>query len=187
MILKTKRLILRPITLKDKKSITENINNINISKWLLIVPYPYKIKDAVWWINHTIKSSKEKDRKDYDFGIELKEEEKIIGGIGLSKVDRYAGTGTLGYWLGQRYHKKGYGSEALEVLIDFAFNKLKLRRLEAGVFVGNPSSGKLLEKYGFKQEGYLREAKKCKADGKIKDEIMYGLLRSEYKKQGRKR
>jgi len=56
-----------------------------------------------------------------------------------------------------------------------------LRRIEASVFVGNPSSGKLLEKFGAKQEGFRRKSKISKADGRIKDEIMYGLLKEEYK------
>jgi len=183
MKLKTKRLLLRPITLKDATSIIENINNINISKWLLVVPYPYKKKDALFWIKSSQKKAKEKPKKDYPFGIELKETRKIIGGIGLHKVDKYHGKADLGYWLGQKYWRKGYGSEALEKLIDLAFNKLKLRKLEAGVFAGNPSSGKLLEKYGFKQEGYKRKTLRCKADGKIKDEYLYGLLKEEYNKK----
>ena len=76
----------------------------------------------------------------------------------------------------------GYGTEALGALLNFAFNKLKLRRVEAGVFFGNPASGKLLEKFGAKQEGLRRKSNRCKADGKIKDEIIYGLLKEEWKK-----
>ena len=67
-------------------------------------------------------------------------------------------------------------------MIDFAFRTLKLNRLEAGVFAGNPSSGKLLEKFGFKEEGFKRKGARSKADGKIKDEVMYGLLRQEYRR-----
>jgi RimJ/RimL family protein N-acetyltransferase len=180
MILKTKRLILRPITPEDATSITENVNNLNVSRWLLVVPYPYKKKDAIFWIKNSQKKAKEKPRKDYSFGIELQKEDKIIGGIGLHKVDRYHGKADLGYWLGQKYWRNGYGSEALETLLDLAFNKLKLRKLEAGVFVSNPSSGKLLEKYGFKKEGERIQTLRCKADGKIKDEYLYGLLRRDY-------
>jgi RimJ/RimL family protein N-acetyltransferase len=182
MKLLTKRLILRPLKKTDAKDIVANANNLNVSKWLLVVPYPYKLKDAKKWIKSTQKDWRKRKKEGYSFGIELKSEKKIIGGIGLHKVKKDHGIADVGYWLGQRYWKQGYGSEGLKALIDFAFNKLKLRRLGAGVFVGNPSSGKLLEKYGFKHEGCRRQHLKCKADNKIKDENIYGLLRKEYKK-----
>jgi ribosomal-protein-alanine N-acetyltransferase len=178
--IETERLILRPIERKDVADIVKNINDLRVSKWLLVVPYPYGKKQALFWINSTAKHAKQKPRKEYGYGIELKEEGKIIGGISLHISHQYSESATIGYWLGVKYHGKGYGSEALEALIDLAFKKIKLKRLEAGVFTGNPSSGKLLEKFSFRQEGYRRKAMRCKADGKIKDEYIYGLLRSEY-------
>ena len=181
MKLKTKRLVLRPIEEKDISSLIRNINNINVSKWLLVVPHPYRIKDAKWYIDNCKKKAREKPRKNYNFAIELIAEKSVIGGISINKVDRYQGTATIGYWLGQDYWRQGYGSEALESLLEFGFNKLKLRRLEAEVFAENPSSGKLLEKFGFQQEGYQRKAKRSKANGKIYDIIIYGLLRKDYK------
>lgn len=181
MEIKTKRLILRPLKLSDAKSITENINNLNITKWLLVVPYPYKIKDAKNWINKTILDYGKKKKENYLFGIELKEEKKIIGAMGLHKVNGHSAD--LGYWLGEKYWRKGYGSEALKEVLEFGFNKLKLNKLEAGIFAGNPSSGKLLEKFGFEKEGYRRKTKVCKADGKVKDEVLYGLLKEDWKKK----
>lgn len=182
MKIETKRLILRPLKDSDEKSLIENINNINVSKWLLVVPYPYTKKDAKWWINKVKSQWRKKEKEDYNFGIELKSEKKIIGGIGLSSVNKFQGDASLGYWLGENYWKKKYGSEALDVLLKFAFSKLKLRRIHADVFKGNPSSGKLLEKFGFQKEGLKRKAAKCKANKKIYDCIMYGLLKRDWRK-----
>jgi len=181
MKLKTERLLLRQIEKKDIESLVRNINNLKVSRWLLVVPYPYKRKDAIWYINNCRKKARKKPREDYNFAIELLEEKAVIGGISVNKVDRYQKTATVGYWLGQDYWRQGYGSEALEALLKFAFNRLKLRRLEADIFSENPSSGKLLEKFGFKPEGYRKQAKRCKADGNIHDLICYGLLRKDYK------
>jgi ribosomal-protein-alanine N-acetyltransferase len=182
-ILKTPRLILRGVGDKktDLKDMIEGANNLEVSKWLLSVPYPYKKEDALFWIKHCKKGYKDKKGKSYEFAIELKEEKKYIGGFGLSKIDKYQGTATIGYWMNSKYHGKGYGSEALNAILNFAFNKLKLRRINAGVFVGNPSSGKLLEKFGAKQEGLKRKGGVCEADGKIKDDLVYGLLREDFK------
>lgn len=181
MRLLTKRLVLRQITEKDIDDIVRNINNLNVSRWLLVVPYPYKRKHAIAWINHQKKEAKERPRKSYHFGIELKSDKKIIGGCGLKKVDKSQGTTEVAYWIGQKYWKQGYGSEALGALINLAFKKLKLRRIQAHVFKGNPSSGKLLKKFGFKLEGMKRKAGISKANGKIYDSYIYGLLREEYK------
>jgi len=181
MKLITKRLILRPLKDSDAKSIVENIDDLDVSKWLLAVPYPYKLKDAKDWIKKNKENWREKNKDDYSFGIELKEEKKIIGGIGIHKINKFQGKANIGYWIGKKYWRKGYGTEALKAILDFAFKKLKLRRIEAEVFVGNSSSGKLLEKFGAKKEGLKRKACKCKADNKIKDKYVYGLLKEEYK------
>lgn len=182
MKLKTERLLLRPGNKnnKDIKDIIEGINNLNISKWLLVVPYPYKRKDALYWLNKNLKLKFKKNKESINFFIELKKDNKIIGGIGLSKINKQQGTATIGYWLNENYHRKGYGSEALGAALKFAFLKLNLRRVNADVFVGNPSSGKLLEKFGGVKEGLKRKAVICKADGKIKDEIVYGILKEDW-------
>lgn len=181
MKLQTKRLILRQPTMKDLKDIVENINNIKVSGNLLVVPYPYTIKDAKWWVNHCAEKQKEKPRKSYEFNIELKSEKRIIGGVGLSHFDKYQGTATLGYWLGEKYWKNGYGTEAAAKIIDFGFNKLKLRRIDVEAYVENAASNALIRKLGFTYEGTLRKAKRSKANGKIHDGNIYGMMKEEWK------
>lgn len=183
MKIETKRLILDEVQVKHAKEIADQINNINVTKWLLVVPYPYKIKDAHQWIKNVERNRKKKPRTGYSFCMWLKSERKVIGGISLNTIETFQKKATVGYWIGESYWRQGYGSEALEALIGFAFNKLKLNRLEAGVFVGNPSSGRLLEKYGFVCEGTKRKACICKADGLIKDELIYGMLKEEWKRK----
>lgn len=182
MKLETKRLILREWKNKNRKDLIKGINNINVSRWLLVVPYPYKKKDADDYINKQIKRKTTKNREDYSFAIELKSEKKVIGGVGIHKINKFSGKSDIGYWLSENYWRKGYGSEALDALLKFVFNKLRLRRVEAGIFKGNPSSGKLLEKFGAKLEGVHRKSHRCKADGRIIDECYYGLLKEEWRK-----
>ena len=183
MKLETDRLVLRQMTEKDVKDIVRNINNLNVSRWLAVVPYPYCKKDAINWIKKGKEYAKQKPRSKYPFGIELKEEGKIIGGIGIHDINFDVSKAEIGYWLGQKYWGKGYGGEALRTVLDFAFNKLKLKRLEAKVYEGNERSAGLLEKFGFKKEGFLRESCRSKADKKIHSEYVYGLLKREYKRR----
>jgi [ribosomal protein S5]-alanine N-acetyltransferase len=187
MKITTKRLILRPGTKKDIDDIVEGINNLNVSRWLLVVPYPYKRKDALFWLNKNFKPKRKKKKNNIDFCIELKEEKKVIGAIGLPKIDEYQKVATVGYWISEKYWKKGYGTEALDAILKMAFEKLKLRRIEAGILEGNPTSGTLLEKFGGIHEGIKRKALKSTGDGKIYDEHIYGILKEDYQKAVKKR
>lgn len=181
MRLETKRLILRDLTINDAKDITENINNFNVSRYLLVVPYPYHFKDAKKWIKSLKRNSKKKLCEDYVFGITLKPENKIIGAVGLHKIDKFQGTAEIGYWLGENYWRQGIMSEAVKEVINFSFLKLKLRKIWVGAFSENKASNNLIQKMGFKKEGYRREHLRSKATGKIHDDVFYGLLKREWK------
>jgi len=100
----------------------------------------------------------------------------------LSSIDEFQGTTTLGYWLGKEYWRQGIMSEALEKMLEFAFKRLKIRRIDVDVYTENEASNKLLEKFGFRKEGVRIEAKRVKSNGKIYDTIVYGLLRKWYNK-----
>lgn len=181
MRLETKRLILRNFKKSDLRALVENINNLKVSQYLLVVPFPYTKADAEWWINHCFKVSKENPPKSIEIAIESKSEKKIIGAIGLSKIDYSASASTFGYWLGEKYWRQGIMSEALNEALKFAFEKLKLNKLEAGVFTENNASARLLEKLGFKKEGVKKQAVRAKSTGKVHDEIIYAMLRQEFK------
>jgi RimJ/RimL family protein N-acetyltransferase len=181
MKLTTKRLILREATLKDAKCIAQGLNNINVSRWLASVPYPYTIKHARNWMKKEMKESKGYPKKIYRFQLELKEKTGIIGGISIRDLNAFEGTATIGYWLNQKYWRQGLTEEAVRRVIDFAFGKLKLRRISAIIFEGNEGSASLARKVGFRLEGTMRESCKCKATGKIHNDTVYGLLRREWK------
>lgn len=183
MQLETERLILREWKDKDVDDLVEGLNDLHVTKWLAYVPYPYTRKDAEKWIKLCRERSKKRiTRTSYHFAIELKSEKKVIGGVSLDKIDKIQGTAAGGIWINARYQGKGYGSEAFGARIRFAFEKLKLRRLENGYLKGNPSSLKMQKKFGYKVEGMRRQAFKCIADGKIKDEYITGLLRKDWEK-----
>ncbi len=183
MKLETKRLILREWNKKDVDDLVEGLNDLEVTKWLAFVPYPYTKKDAERWVAHCRENAqKGKEREAYEFAIVLKFERKVIGGASLDKINKSQGTAGGGIWLNSKYHGKGYGSEAFNARIKFAFNTLKLRRIENGFFKGNDHSFKMQKKLGYKIEGLRRKAFRCMADGKIKDEYIAGLLKEEWKK-----
>ncbi len=80
----------------------------------------------------------------------------------------------LGYRIDQTMQGKGYMSEAVKIICDYAFKTVRLHRIEAGVMVNNFGSQRVLEKNGFIQEGLNR--KNVQIDGVWEDHYIYGLL-----------
>ena len=183
MKIETARLILREWKKKDISDLTEGLNNLEISRWLAFVPYPYTRKDAQNWVNHCTEDMRKwKKRNSYEFAIELKAEKKVIGGTSLIRINKFQGTAGGGIWLNAKYHGHGYGPEAFGARIKFAFNELKLRRLENGFLRGNLSSFEMQKRFGYKIEGVRKKGFRCMADRKIKDEYITGLLKEDWEK-----
>ena len=181
MKLTSNRLILRDVRLSDAKSIAKHANNLNVTKNLLVVPHPYSVKDAMFFIRSNLKKIRSKKRKDYSLAITLKRKDEVIGVVSINSVDSFHGTATLGYWLSEEYWRQGIMSEAARAIIDFAFKKLKLRRINVSAFTMNPASNGLIRKLGFTHEGTSRKKVRSKATSIIHDEHEYGLLREEWK------
>jgi RimJ/RimL family protein N-acetyltransferase len=147
------------------------------------VPHPYYKKDALEWIKRTIKKWNEKRKKDYSFVIELKKEKKVIGALGLHQIDGLNKTSETGSWIAQPYWRKGFITEAKIVLNEFAFNKLKLRKLKSPIFVENKPSNATQKRLGYFLEGVLKKEVKSLATGKIHDSNVYGLFKEDWKKK----
>jgi [ribosomal protein S5]-alanine N-acetyltransferase len=117
-----------------------------------------------------IKKSIEKRTLDqqYSFGIFLKGTDELIGTIELTEVLRGALQSCfVGYFLDKKQNGKGYMTEAVRLVMDYALNELKLHRIEAGVMPHNISSIRVLEKDGFQKEGIAR--KNVRINGKWED------------------
>jgi len=100
---------------------------------------------------------------------------ELLGGITLAQVRRgVTQTGTLGYWMGEPHTGRGIMTEAVGLVVGFAFASLRLHRLEAACLPENHRSIRLLEKVGFSREGYARRYL-CIA-GEWRDHILWGLL-----------
>jgi len=182
MKLETQRLILRYWQPSDRDSIVAGLNDLSVSKWLAFAPYPYTIRDADRWIAHCQALSRIEQPSAYEFAIEIKTSQEVIGGVSLNRVNIFQGTAGGGLWLASKHQGQGYGSEAFGEKIRFAFEDLKLRRLENGFFVGNEASLKMQQRFGFRIEGQKRRAYRCMADGEFKDECITGLLVDEWVK-----
>jgi RimJ/RimL family protein N-acetyltransferase len=100
----------------------------------------------------------------------------FAGMIGVHpRADVYRFSAEVGYWIGEPYWGKGIATQAVRLIIDYAFQILGLTRLEAGIFSFNRASMRVLEKAGFLPEGINRSG--VYKNGQFYDEHRYGLVR----------
>lgn len=114
----------------------------------------------------------------YPFLLFRKSDNAMLGGLTLTNIRRgVAQAGSLGYWTGAPFARQGYMSRGVAALIPFAFDALRLHRIEAACIPTNDPSIKLLERTGFKREGYAREYL-C-INGLWQDHLLYARLKGD--------
>ncbi|HUC60824.1 MAG TPA: GNAT family protein [Alphaproteobacteria bacterium] len=114
----------------------------------------------------------------YSFFIFQQNGSALVGGVTIGNVRRgVAQTGTLGYWVGRPHARQGFMSEALELVLAFAYQTLHLHRLEAACLPSNEASQGVLKKLGFRQEGYA--TKYLRINGAWCDHLLFALLADE--------
>jgi RimJ/RimL family protein N-acetyltransferase len=117
------------------------------------------------------------------WGIARQPDDLMIGTATLFNFNFDNGRAEIGYSLAREHWGNGYCNEALTALLNYAFEKFNLRRIEADVDPRNGPSIRTLERLGFQREGYLRE--RWHVDGEIQDSLFYGLLRRDWESRPR--
>jgi len=123
---------------------------------------------------------------DYNFLVFLVSgrREVLVGGLTLSNIRRRAAQHvSLGYWMGREHAGQGLMTEAVGLIVPFVFNTLGLHRLHAAFLPDNAASRRVLEKNGFREEGYAENY--LQIDGRWADHVLFGLTREQYDRTGR--
>lgn len=102
-----------------------------------------------------------------------------VGFVALFDWSESAGRAELAYWIVPEQQGNGYGTEATELAVEYAFDERRCHRLVAGAHETNDGSRALLEKLGFQEEGRQREH--VFVDGEYVDTVLYGLLAEEWR------
>ena len=157
---------IRPWRLDDAESLARHANNRKV--WLGLrdlFPHPYTIQDA-----HEFLGRATSEQPTTKFCIEI--DGAAAGGIGIHLgKDVHNQTATVGYWLGEKFWRRGIMTEAVAALSDFCFQNFPLRRISAEAFANNPASARVLEKAGFVFEGCLKN--NVIKDGELLDSLLY--------------
>lgn len=159
--IKTSRLILRPTTEADAVRAFEIQSDWDTVRKLRMASYPPNQENMdAWFREH---ANERIEGTAYRFAVEL-----YGYVIGIADIDEIRGSaGEIGYWLDKRYWGKGYASECAEALVKFAFETLDISYIRTGHAVDNPTSGKVLQKLGFR---------------KTEEEMLWYPARGEYAK-----
>jgi ribosomal-protein-alanine N-acetyltransferase len=119
----------------------------------------------------------------YPFFVFRTEDDAMTGGITLSNVRRgVAQMGSIGYWSGRRFARRGYTLSAVRTLIEYAFGTLNLHRLEAACIPQNDPSRRLLSRAGFAEEGLAQAY--LKINGVWRDHVLFGLVSPLKRREG---
>jgi ribosomal-protein-alanine N-acetyltransferase len=171
-LLKTQRLILRQVNVNDADAILSLRSNDEVMRY---IPRPYlKNKDEALGLI-TLFDDKIESGVAVNWGIcYLDEPDKLLGIIGYYRMKPEHYRAEVGYMLFPEYHGKGIGSEALQKVIQYGFNEMKLHSIEAILDPENKGSEKVLIKNGFVKEGHFIENEFY--EGRFLDTLIYSKL-----------
>jgi len=134
-------------------------NKGEVLQWLRGIQQSWENNEAILW------------------GIQMKEEEKLIGNLGFWNIQAEHHRAELGYVLDPKQHKQGIMHECLQAIIAYGFERMKLHSIEANINPANEASRRLLLKNNFVKEGYFKENWYFR--GKFGDSEIYSLLNSK--------
>lgn len=172
--LETDRLILRKLTMRDAADIFEYSRDPQVAKHVLWEAHR-SISESRLYLRYMLR--KYRNCEPASWGIELKSTGKIIGTIGYMWIQSDNAVAEVGYSLARAHWGQGIMTEALEAVIAYAFDSLRLNRVEAIHEPDNPASGAVMRKCGMVYEGTHRQSDRNNQG--ICDAAWYSILKAD--------
>lgn len=167
---------LRAYREEDIERAVEFTNDEEVKKLLdSNTPFPM----TKWQEEEWVRTRKANSGFIYDFAIEDLETGKYIGGCSINECNIKSRNCTIGIMIGDKdYWSKGYGSDALSVLIKFIFEEVNIYKIKLNVFSFNKRAISCYKKLGFKEEGLLKD--ELYRNGKYCDVILMALFKEDW-------
>lgn len=166
------RIYLSPRNTEEVEKFTEWLNDFETTDYI-------GKSATITTLEEERKYFEDNTNKENCFFIVTLDENKLIGTISLEKFDSINRNAVLGIFIGDKeYRSKGYGKEAIELILDFGFNYLNLNEIKLDVMAFNERAIKCYKKCGFKEYGRRRES--VYLNGKYYDVISMDILRREF-------
>jgi ribosomal-protein-serine acetyltransferase len=148
-------------------------NRAHLRVWL---PFVDKMQ-TVAFARNFIRGTMQRNQDGSEHAFVIKDEEKIVGRIGVYKIDQQNKIGEIGYWIVANAQGKGIVTKACKAMLDFCFNELDLNRVEIRCGTGNIKSKAIPERFNFKHEGIIRQGELLYDE--FIDLHLYSLLKVE--------
>lgn len=175
--LETERLILRRFTKNDIEKVYKSYATDPLtSRYLSWEPHE-SIETTQKYIEKII--SKYEEDSYFDWLVELKDTNEIIGGLTVVTFSEKNSTAEIGYCYSSKFWGNGYASEALRKVIEFLLLEVGVRLIEARHISGNPASGKVMQKAGMIKDAILRDRRINKDTKEVNDLIVYSIKKDE--------
>jgi len=173
MELKAETFLLRKMKKEDTVSFAKHANNPKVYENLRDrFPHPYSEANAEKFYQFVLDSPEPQT----NFIVDVDGE--AIGTVHIFlKEDVYRKSAELGYWIGEEFWGRGIMSQAIKMVVEYAFKTFDVNRVYATPFSTSLGSMKVLEKAGFKKEAVLKNA--VFKNGKLLDEHIYSILKEE--------
>ena len=166
---------LRDYGKEDLEMAKNFVNNPEVKQYIEQgIPYLYTLANEEKWYEAI------SARSDiYHFAIEDKKTGKYIGGCSVNEVDWKNSKVVVGIFIGDtEYHNRGYGTDAMKVLVKFIFEQMNINKVKLGVYSFNQRAIKCYEKVKFQVEGILKE--ELFRNGKYHDIIEMSIFKKDY-------
>lgn len=167
------KIYLSPMNVEDAEKFVEWLNDFSVTDYVAGSSNVMTLQGELEWFQDISK-------KRANFAIITMEKEELIGTISIESIDFINRIGTLGIFIGtEEGRNKGYGTEAVNLILDYGFNYLNLQNIKLDVLDFNERAIACYKKCGFKEYGRRR---KCKfINGKYYDDISMDILSEEFK------
>jgi len=167
------RIYLSPIDPGDAETYTKWLNDIEITRWLGSTGSVFSLPAERAWLEENVKKT-----DSLQFAIILRDGNRLLGNLGLMDLNQRYQRATLGIFIGEAEDRsKGYGAEAIRLLVEYGFQWLNLRNIDLHVNSGNARAIACYKKAEFKEYG--RRHSTIFADGRWYDDVLMEALAEE--------
>lgn len=175
-MLKGNNIILRPLKIEDLEKTHEWRNDLELIKLTQGIRFPKTLEMDKEWFQYALN---DKSNKNIYFGIDVIESGIFIGIIQLNNIDFISGIAEFGVVIGEnKVRGKGFGKESMNIILNFAFNILNLRKISLRVIEINEKARLLYNSLYFKEEARLK--KHVFFDGVYHDVIILSLFKEDF-------
>jgi len=151
--IRTRRLILRDLTQRDVPHLNEFFTDPRITRYMRFIK-TRSLRETRAWVKRAILHNRKRPRDAYSLAVVSKKDRKVVGWIGFgsaSEGKEHIGERDFGYAFRRDSWGQGFATESLSAIVDYIFGRLKGRSLFGENRIKNPSSGRVMEKCGFRR------------------------------------